>query len=300
VRSISLFFSPDTFFTPSNLYIMVQFIRGFAVIYKTPIVLSLVFFAFFLLRPVQVWTSSPAQTPPPANSSTQPVVVELFTSEGCSSCPPADELVKKLDDSGRVADVEILALEEHVDYWDHLGWRDPFSSYLWTERQERYAKALSLNGVYTPQIVVNGNRELVGGSGQKAFETIIEAAKAPAAKIRLSPGESASKSMQFTIAVDNAPTEVSGADLWLAVTERGLSSHVLSGENEGRNLAHGPILRALTRVRAPRADASGSVTTEATVRLDPSWRRENLRFVVFLQDKKSLHILGAAAASALR
>jgi hypothetical protein len=267
--------------------------------FKTSIAVALTSCGLFLFASTRASTSITQSPAMPSSAAAHPVVLELFTSEGCSSCPPADALLKKLDDAGSVGDVQVLALEEHVDYWDQQGWRDPFSSHDWTERQEQYSHELH-DGVFTPQLVVNGTRELVAGSGQKALETIMQAAKTPAAKLNVSIAEVSPKSVRCTVVIDNAPPEARSADLWLAVTERGLSSNVLRGENQGRDLAHGPVLRALTRIRAPRADASGPLTTEATVRLDPSWKRENLSFVVFLQDKKSLHILGAAAASAPR
>src|SRR5258707_15255983 len=119
----------------------------------------------------------PRKTAFPKNADLQPVVLELFTSEGCSSCPPADAFLKQLDDAGRVNEVEIIAIEEHVDYWDHLGWRDPFSSYKWTERQEKYSRSLGHGGIYTPQLVVNGRSELVGKSSRDARQEIIEASK---------------------------------------------------------------------------------------------------------------------------
>jgi hypothetical protein len=231
------------------------------------------------------------------NAGVRPVVLELFTSEGCSSCPPADALLKQLDEAGHVDDVEIIAIEEHVDYWDHQGWADPFSSHSWTERQERYAQAFGRDGTYTPQLVVNGRSELVGNNQSKVQQKIIEAAKIPGAVLSLSSTNVSPKSAEFSIAVESAPPEAGSAELWLAVTERGLSSNVLRGENGGRNLSHAPVLRSLTRVRAQRAGSSAGTQANAKIGLDRSWKRENLRFVVFLQEPKTLHIFGAAASS---
>jgi hypothetical protein len=234
----------------------------------------------------------------------RPVVLELFTSEGCSSCPPADAFLKQLDDKGHIDDVEVIAIEEHVDYWDRLGWTDPFSSRDWTERQQQYASSFRLHGVYTPQLVVNGSRELVGNSAREARQKILEASKLPGADLRLSIDGASSKTVDFSINVSNVPAEAGSAQLWLAVTERNLSSHVLRGENEGRNLAHAAILRKLVRVKRkqliPQDSAqnkAGSEEFHATVPLDAAWKRENLRFVVFLQEPKTLHIVGAAASS---
>ena len=261
--------------------------------FKTSIALALSCCGLFLFATTRAATSITQSSTTPSSAAHRPVVLELFTSEGCSSCPPADELLKKLDESGHVGDVEILAIEEHVDYWDHQGWRDPFSSHDWTERQEQYSHELH-DGVFTPQLVVNGALELVGGSGQKAFETINQAAKMPAAKLSVSIDEVSPKSVRCIVAIDDAPPEALSADIWLAVTERGLSSNVLRGENQGRNLTHAAVLRSLTRVRMPQA---GSSQTTASVSLDKTWKTENLRVVAFLQDRKSLHILGAAASS---
>ncbi len=243
--------------------------------------------------------SRPAKAALPESSDLQPVLLELFTSEGCSSCPPADALLKQLDDAGRVNNVEIIAIEEHVDYWDHLGWRDPFSSHDWTERQEQYAHALNRDGAYTPQLVVNGRRELVGSSSREVQQNIIEASKIPIATLRLSTVAVSAKSAEFSISIEDAPPEALSARLLLAVTERGLSSNVLRGENQGHNLSHAPVLRSLTNVHIPRENSSALNEVKAAAHLDPSWKRENLRFVLFLQAPDSLHILGAAASTAV-
>jgi hypothetical protein len=232
----------------------------------------------------------------PQSPHPRTVVVELFTSEGCSSCPPADAFLKQLDDTGRVNDADVIAIEEHVDYWDRLGWRDPFSSPDWTERQEQYARAFHHDGPFTPQFVVNGRRDFVSMSSREALQSIVEASTASAAELRLSPTGDSPRSAEFSVTMENAPPETHSAVLLLAVTERGLSSNVLRGENQGRNLVHAPVLRALTRVRMPKATQSAVMETKAKIALDPSWKRENLRFVIFLQEQKSLHIVAAAAS----
>jgi hypothetical protein len=224
------------------------------------------------------------------------VLLELFTSEGCSSCPPADAFLKALDDAGHLDGVEIIAIEEHVDYWNRLGWTDPFSSRDWSERQERYARSFRHDGVYTPQLVINGRSEVVGSSAREARPQIMQASKSPTAELHLSLASRSSQSVEVTISVENIPPEAHAAELWLAVTERGLASNVLRGENEGRNLSHAAVLRSLAHVRAQHVDA-GSAKATNHVALDRSWKRENLRFVVFLQEPKTLHIFGAAADS---
>lgn len=230
-------------------------------------------------------------------SGSQPVVLELFTSEGCSSCPPADAFLKELDDAGRVENVEIIAIEEHVDYWDHLGWRDPFSAHKWTERQQQYAGTFHHDGVYTPQLVINGRSDVSGGTQGDALQKIAEAATLPAAEIALKTNSVSASSAEFSITLGSTPPEAHSAELWLAVTERGLSSDVLRGENGGRKLAHAAVLRSLTRVKLPHGDRKAAMEIPASVPLDPAWHRENLRFVAFVQDSKTLHILGAAAAA---
>jgi hypothetical protein len=240
---------------------------------------------------------APVAAIPSDGSRPRPVVLELFTSEGCSSCPPAESFLKQLDDADRVNGVDVIPIEEHVDYWDRLGWRDPFSSHDWTERQEQYARVFGHDGPFTPQFVVNGRRDFVSMSSREALQSIVAASTASAAELRLSPTNDSPRSAEFSITMENAPPEARSAVLLLAVTERGLSSNVLRGENQGRNLAHAPLLRSLTRLHVPKANPSGVTELKAKIALGRSWKRENLRFVVFLQEQKSLHILAAAASA---
>jgi hypothetical protein len=262
---------------------------------KPAFLLAAVLIASLGIKTLAASHSRPSKAVVPESSDLQPVVLELFTSEGCSSCPPADALLKQLDEAGRVNNIEIIAIEEHVDYWDRLGWRDPFASHDWTERQERYAHAFKRDGVYTPQLVVNGRRELVGSSSREVQQNIVEALKIPSATLRLSTVAVSAKSAEFSINVENAPSEARSARLLLAVTERGLSSNVLRGENEGHNLSHAPVLRSLTSVHISKDNSSAYNEVRTTVHIDPSWKRENLRFVVFLQAPDTLHIFGAAS-----
>src|SRR5271169_2390087 len=142
----------------------------------------------------------------------KPVVVELFTSEGCSSCPPADALLQKLDAQQPVAGAEIIALEMHVDYWNHDGWIDPYSSPEWTERQQDYA-TLFKKDPYTPELVVNGHSQFVGNNARKAGLEIEKAADSLKTEVKITAGTPEAKNSQrFTVSVGklvrNAPGDV--------------------------------------------------------------------------------------------
>ena len=230
------------------------------------------------------------------NLPVRAVVVELFTSEGCSSCPPADALLAKLDHEQRLGNAEIIALEEHVDYWDQLGWRDPFSSAQWTERQQDYAAAFRSDGVYTPQMVVDGRAEFVGSSQSRVRSAIAEAVREPKAEVTLLSRPPSDGKARVALAVKMLPVpESQKAQVWLAVTETGLHSNVSRGENAGEDLHHAAVVRSLRKVgeAAPNRDADYS--GEHDVQLDPAWKKENLRVVAFVQDAKTRHILGAAS-----
>ena len=234
--------------------------------------------------------------PANANLPVRPVVVELFTSEGCSSCPPADALLDKFDRERRLGNAEIIALEEHVDYWDHLGWRDPFSSARWTERQQDYAASFRNDGVYTPQMVVDGRAEFVGSSQSRARTAIAEAVREPKADVRLTSSPVANGNTRVSIDVKMLPAPPSQkAQVWLAVTETGLHSNVMHGENAGEDLHHAAVVRSLRKVGEAALNQEAAYSGEQDVQLDPVWKKENLRVVVFLQDAKTRHILGAAS-----
>jgi hypothetical protein len=237
-----------------------------------------------------------------SNSSTanHSVVVELFTSEGCSSCPPADQLLKKLSEGPSLHGAEIIALEEHVDYWDHLGWKDPYSSADFTERQEEYAHILENGNVYTPQMVVDGYNEVIGSRTSEALAAIEKSASQPKLDIQISPAANAENNKAaFEIRVTGftALPNSRDIDLWIAITEKDLSTDVKSGENAGDHLQHAPVVRRIQKLESFHGPADHE--SHANLKLESSWRRENLNFAAFTTDKHSHKIVGAATSRIL-
>jgi hypothetical protein len=219
----------------------------------------------------------------PPKLGPNPVVLELFTSQGCSSCPPADELIHEITHDPALRG-RVIPLVFHVDYWDQLGWRDPFSSAEWTQRQVRYTRAMRLSSSYTPQAVVNGTREFVGSS-RSTLNAALEAASN--AKHSGDVALSVRREGNALVATIRA-TVPAGDDLFLAVTEDNIVTRVAHGENAGRTLTNDAIVRRLVRV------APGQ--TMASVPVDASW--QNLGVVAFLQDRATLSIGAAAWARA--
>lgn len=239
----------------------------------------------------------PGPTPVAAAAAT-PVVVELFTSEGCSSCPPADQILARLEARQDIQGAQVIVLSEHVDYWNHLGWRDPFSSSLFTARQRDYGELFQTKGIYTPQMVVNGRVEFVGNQEGVARREIRRAAERPTAAIRISPiditpGPKGKLVANLQLAVGELPQSSKGDELQVlvAVTETGLRTSVRSGENAGQSLAHTGVVRVLAAVA--KVESPG-YAGKARVVLDPTWDRRSLRAVAFVQEKKSKIIWGAA------
>lgn len=232
-----------------------------------------------------------------AASARVPVVVELFTSEGCSSCPPADAFLARMTEQQFSGNAELITLEEHVDYWNELGWVDPFSSRDWTARQYAYARALKNGNPYTPQMVVDGTAEFVGSQQQKAREAILEAAGKPKIPVALALG-SGNQAGQENFHIEVGKLERSSIpedpEVWLAITETGLHSAVTRGENAGEDLHHAAVVRSMHKIGQAKADGAISFAGDTTVALQAAWKRENLRAVLFVQEKKSKRILGAA------
>lgn len=220
-----------------------------------------------------------------------PVLVELFTSEGCSSCPAADRLLARLAAEQPVAAAEVVPLAFHVDYWDRLGWKDRFSSAAYTKRQGDYSRALGGSRVYTPQMVVNGRREFVGSDERAARAALVAAAKEAFATVRVTRPE-AEGSATLRVSVSGA-TE--GADVFLAISEDGLSTDVPRGENAGRRLAHTGVVRDLRRIGS--TDGMGRFTGSPALARDSAWTGNGLRAVVFVQERESRRVIGLARVS---
>jgi hypothetical protein len=234
----------------------------------------------------------------PAAASREPVVVELFTSEGCSSCPPADAILAQLDAQQPFGAAQVIALEEHVDYWDEQGWKDPFSSSTWTARQNDYAGTLHSGNAFTPQMVVDGTQGFVGSRGGTARQEIEKAAAVKKSKVEISDVSLvANKSVSLKVNVEKlaSVTSKDTAEVLLAITESGLHSSVKAGENNGKELQHSPVLRELKTIGAMPKNGEEGFAAQPTVKLDAKWNVQNLRAVVFVQEKKSRRILGAAA-----
>jgi len=241
--------------------------------------------------------SEAQQTQAAAVKNREPVLVELFTSEGCSDCPPADVLLAVLDRKQPIASADVIALEEHVDYWDQQGWRDPFSSSKWTQRQNGYVFAMHTGSSYTPEMVVDGTQGFIGSRGPAAKAAIEKAAENQKAKIEIGEVEPPTeKGVTLKIAVGKltnaSPKDT--AEVLLGITESGLHSAVSSGENAGHELQHSAVLREMRVIGVAGKNGQDGYTGEEPVKLDAKWNLENLRAVVFVQEKKSRRVLGAA------
>ncbi len=226
-----------------------------------------------------------------AAQSRVPVVVELFTSEGCSSCPPADALLMRL--SRAMPDVQIIPLSEHVDYWNHLGWKDPFSSELFSARQQDYGRIFRLESVYTPQMVVMGGAQFLGSDRIRAEQEIRKAAQSAHANVELVRASDTT----VRILVDNLPEGIKTADMFLAITDSFLETDVRNGENAGRHLQHTGVVRSLTSVGHLDARKTPSFHADAKINLHPEWRSPNVRLVLFVQDRSTRKIVGATMLS---
>ena len=240
--------------------------------------------------------ANPGQTVSPGQDSTRSsaVLVELFTSEGCSSCPPADKLLIDLDQNSITNGVTLITLSEHVDYWNRFGWKDPFSSAQYSQRQEEYSRALKFEDVYTPQMIVDGRNAFVGSQRKTALEAIAKAAGAPKANVQLAVESTTGGAASVLVKIDSIPEVSRGdkADVILAVAESGLQSKVSRGENAGREITHTAVARKLVKIGT--IDGS-SFTAQPNIKVDQTWKRSATKVVVFLQERTSRRVLGAAA-----
>jgi hypothetical protein len=263
---------------------------------KHPLAVLIVISLSFVAATALIRPQAQASTAMPDTFRT-PVVVELFTSEGCSSCPPADTLLARLSEGQIAGNVQLIALEEHVDYWNDLGWTDVFSSRDWTSRQYDYARALGNGNAYTPQMVVDGTTEFVGSRSQQARESILKAAsrtKIPVVLAQGNAGGTGNGNFSAKVGRLEGATKGDAVEVWLAITETGLHSSVTRGENAGEELRHAAVVRSMRKIGEAKADSETSFSGDVSVPLPKEWKRENLKAVLFVQERRSRRILGAA------
>jgi hypothetical protein len=220
----------------------------------------------------------------------KPVLVELFTSEGCSDCPPADALLEALDKTQPFAGMHAIVLSEHVTYWDRLGWRDPFSLEEMTERQREYSTQFGLQDVYTPQMVVDGTSEFVG-SAQRALATAMQGAIArPKQELAIENARWENGAAGFSVRGVASPGERLTAVLAADATH----SEVMRGENAGRTLHHVAVVRAIKSFDGNAMDGRGLKLGAKNLPDGP------VRLVVFVVDGRTRYVVGAAERTLAR
>jgi hypothetical protein len=227
------------------------------------------------------------------NANSRPILVELFTSEGCSSCPPADEFVQKIDSLQPVAGAQLIVLSEHVDYWDHDGWKDPNSSAALTERQGAYERALRLSTPYTPQIIVDGASEIRIGNPQQMEETFQRAVAVPKIPVRISAVtlDSANQGTLRTHIEADASSDNHGGDIYLAIALNHVESQVLHGENGGKRLTHIAVVQQLAKIG--KLQKGKSFADDVQLKLKAGTDPKNIRLVAFVQTSGPGKLLGA-------
>ena len=232
------------------------------------------------------------QTPP------RPVLVELFTSEGCSDCPPADALLARLDAVQPVLGAHVIVLSEHVTYWDQQGWRDPFSLQAVTDRQRDYGDRFKLDSIYTPQAVVDGATQFVGSDPRAMVKAIQQEVPTPAVEIAIDGATANGGAVQFQVHAGGAtPNAILHDAVLIAVlADDKAETRVLRGENGGKTLQHVAVVRTLQTLRKDAFDGR-----TLTIKLPDSDKPGGaLRLVVFASDKRTGHVLGAAEQTLAR
>ena len=213
-----------------------------------------------------------------------PIVVELFTSEGCSSCPPADSVLRELSREPANSRPQLVLLGEHVDYWNYIGWTDRFSSPQFSQRQSDYARAFHLSGGYTPQMVIDGQVQFVGNDATDVWRKIEAAAKDP------KPVQVALQWQGNNLQINLTSTGAVHGKVLLAVTEDGLTTQVEGGENGGRTLHHAAVVRQLRDL-----GTSEQRTLQTTVIPAKDWNTAQLKVAILVQDPETKKILGATS-----
>jgi hypothetical protein len=242
------------------------------------------FFFNLLLWANLLW--SPPASPPVAKPHQPVAVIELFTSQGCSSCPPADALLNETIRQANLKGQRVYGLSFHVDYWDRLGWRDPFSQHAFTERQQQYSRQFVSSSVYTPQAVLNGTQEFVG-SNQRVLNQLLPMTLQQEVPVTVVLDEPTQNARQLTVPF-HLTGNIAGAVLNVALVSKTETTHIERGENEGRTLTHNNVVRVFQTIQAT---ANGQVSLTLPVPFD----KANGAIIAYLQTPKTGAVLGANA-----
>jgi hypothetical protein len=229
------------------------------------------------------------------NDARQPVLVELFTSEGCSSCPPADALLADLDRTQPIANARVIVLSEHVTYWDHEGWRDPYSLDEVTDRQKWYDDKFGLSQVYTPQAIVDGTVQVLGTDERKLVQVVSNAADLPKEKLSIDRAAWTGNAVSFTIHHEDLAAGKTRQELLAVLAEDETQSQVKTGENAGKTLRNVAVVRVLREINT---SAEGVQTLKLPG--EDKDAKGPLRIVVFAVDKHTGHVLGVAEQTVTR
>lgn len=232
------------------------------------------------------------QAPPSADS--RPILVELFTSEGCSSCPPADDFVQKLDALQPVDGAQLIVLSEHVTYWDHDGWKDANSSAALTDRQSAYVHVMGLPTPYTPQIIVDGTKEMRITDAQQVQKLFQQAVTSPKIPVRIGATsmDQGTPGLLRTHIETDANTAKSNADVFVAIALDHVDSQVLRGENGGRRLTHVAVVQQITKIG--KLQKGRTFAEDVQLKLKPGTDLNGIRVVAFVQAQGPGQLLGAA------
>ncbi len=220
-------------------------------------------------------------------SAKTPVFVELFTSQGCPTCPAADKILAELQSTQPIADAEIITLAWHVDYWDGFGWKDEFASSVFSQRQIAYSRALNFSGTYTPQMFVDGTTYFIGTKMDKATQAITQSAKNSKPEMSISVSDEKVK-----INIPVLPKHET-ATVYIAMAQDNLSRQIERGNNAGKTLLHSSVAREVRAVGSVKPEMR-KFDLETLLQIQPEWNRKNLKLIVFVQENTSRKILAVS------
>jgi hypothetical protein len=223
-----------------------------------------------------------------------PVLLELFTSEGCSSCPPADQLLEKIDQDQPVPEADLIVLSEHVDYWNRIGWNDPYSSNDFSRRQQAYAAQFGSADIFTPQLVVDGEKGVVGGNWPLAARAIQQSLRETKIPVKVSAAKSADGA-RVHIEVPSLESNGGKGLVYLVLAANHAKSKVTGGENSGHELNHVAVVLSMRQVA--KVSTKEGISKDFSLPLIPKFDASNMRIVVFVESSRTRRVMGAARTS---